>query len=99
TRFSRDWSSDVCSSDLGRNCVVTAEEFLSRSSESCEKLRTGLGHCTQARTSIPESGTGTTRPNTEASMNHHHPHADREPWQNLQIGRASGRERGGFCER
>src|SRR5207249_6952571 len=87
TRSKRDWSSDVCSSDLAgdlqpaRDAEVVAVE---EEPIGLAGARDGAGHARGGRDLLP-------RGVLEAGV---HP----DTWEDLQIGRASCRERGTILE-
>src|SRR5690606_39732368 len=51
TRFSRDWSSDVCSSDLTQNAAQTAHELSPQSYpiRACSAIRLATGSACRSR--------------------------------------------------
>src|SRR5207302_5573364 len=89
TRFSRDWSSDVCSSDLQE---VTQERFLSTPQYEIVGA-SGPGHRREYTAEVTFgdgiSGKGRGRTKRDAEQM-----AAREALAGLEIGRASCRERG-----
>src|SRR5690606_41159278 len=96
TRFSRDWSSDVCSSDLG-NFPVLWTEWNGKYRDSVRHFWKGDGHA------VSEFATRLT------GSSDLYEHSGRRPYASinfitshdgfsLQIGRASCRERGEVAE-
>src|SRR5690606_40326147 len=87
TRFSRDWSSDVCSSDLHRQRVVRTQPL--------QKLQVGYGSG-RTETGAVARGEAPTKPSQQLAVGitgllHHPPGAEQTV--NQEIGRASCRER------
>src|SRR5690606_40372570 len=82
TRFSRDWSSDVCSSDLDVFFRLSYEEYYRRKHRSGQEKTPG--HPLLEETRAPGAAAGSTGLKRRIPP---------QPEEDIQIGRASCRER------
>src|SRR5690606_39707675 len=90
TRFSRDWSSDVCSSDLGRKWQGSASAGIPLSDAGWIRFTAQAGH--QDYTN--RAGPNRTRPQEGVTQRYGDPEVTDRNLMLNEIGRASCRERG-----